>query len=146
MFVLVASGSLHRLAFYRLALERAGYEVGLASGGIECVEHLSKRMPDALVLESPLPWGGSDGVLDVLQHDRRWQAIPVILLATGWSMDDWFELSRFRIDDFLFRVPSAAELRHAVAAVIRGPEAAPAAPTGALEAETSLLPALARVR
>jgi DNA-binding response OmpR family regulator len=146
MFVLVASGSLHRQAFCRLVLERAGYEVGLASGGIECVEQLSKRIPDALVLETPLPWGGSDGVLDVLRHDRRWKTIPVILLATGWNMEDWFELSRFRIDDFLFRVPSSAELRHAVAAVVRGPKAAPAAPTAALEGDTALLPALARVR
>jgi CheY-like chemotaxis protein len=113
MHIVVASSSAHRQALYREAIEGLGHRVSAASGGVECLEHLRHSRPALLVLEAPLLWGGSDGVLDIVQNEQRGN-LPVILVAVGAGSIDWFQLSRFRVDDFLFRVPTADELERAI--------------------------------
>jgi DNA-binding NtrC family response regulator len=117
MYIVVASSSSYRQATYREALEKLGHRVETAGNGVECVEVLHAEKPDLLVLEAPLQWGGSDGVLDVLEQDLGPHAVPVIVLAVGSGSIDWFQLSRFRIDDFLFRVPTMQELGQAIDSV-----------------------------
>jgi DNA-binding response OmpR family regulator len=119
MYIVVASSSAYRQATYREALTKLGHRVETAGNGIECVELLRVEKPDLLVLEAPLQWGGSDGVLDVLEQDLGSHAVPVIVLAVGSGSIDWFQLSRFKIDDFLFRVPTMQELGHAIESVAR---------------------------
>jgi len=115
MRILVASSSVHRQAFYREAIEGLGDEVRVAASGVECAASLRQERPDLLVLETPLQWGGSDGVLAVLQEQTGDGPLPVILVAAAFSADDFFRLGRFRLDNFLFHVPTAAELHRAIA-------------------------------
>lgn len=115
MRILVASSSAHRQTFYREAIEEMGDEVRVAASAIECAESLREGRPDLLVLETPLLWGGSDGVLAVLQEQVGAGSLPVILVAAAFSADDFFRLGRFRLDNFLFHVPTAAELHRAIA-------------------------------
>ena len=117
MYIVVASSSPYRQAAYREALEKLGHHVMTAGNGIECVELLRAAKPELLVLEAPLQWGGSDGVLEVAEQDLGPHAVPVIVLAVGSGSIDWFQLSRFQIDDFLFRVPTMQELGRAIDSV-----------------------------
>src|SRR5262245_28127256 len=116
MRILVASSSAHRRAFYRTAIEGLGDEVRVVANGIQCAECLREGRPDLLVLETPLLWGGSDGVLAVVQEKWGLGRLPVILVAAAFSADDFFRLGKFRLDNFLFHVPTAVELRDAIAA------------------------------
>lgn len=117
MHIVVASSSLHRQSTYREAIEGLGYRVSPASGGVDCLEQLQRNSAGLLILEAPLLWGGSDGVLDVVQNQWN-RELPVILVAVGSGSIDWFQLSRFRVDDFLFRVPNAQELEQAIYSVV----------------------------
>ena len=117
MQILVATSSPYRQSMYREAIERLGHQVLAAGSGVECIERLRAGAPDLLVLEAPLLWGGSDGVLEVIEQDLRPNSLPVIVLAVGSGSIDWFQLSRFHIDDFLFRVPTMQELGRAIASV-----------------------------
>lgn len=114
MFIVVASSSPYRQIAYRDALIGLGHRVEATGSGIDCVSLLRKQRPDLLILEAPLLWGGSDGVLEVVEQDLGPHAIPVIVLAVGSGSIDWFQLSRFKIDDFLFRVPTTQELGRAI--------------------------------
>ena len=51
---------------YRESLSREGFELVTAASGLECVARLRERVPDVLVLEPQLPWGGGDGVLAMM--------------------------------------------------------------------------------
>jgi CheY-like chemotaxis protein len=113
MHIVVASSSVHRQTLYREAIEGLGHRVSAANGGVECVEQLRDDSTSLLVLEAPLLWGGSDGVLDIIQNDLKGR-LPVILVAVGSGSIDLFQLSRFRVDDFLFRVPGASELERSI--------------------------------
>jgi DNA-binding response OmpR family regulator len=116
MRILVASSSAFRQQFYQESIVKLGHEAVITSGGLECVRRLRSSPPDLLILEAPLHWGGSDGVLEVAQNELG-AALPVILVAVGAGPIDWFQLSRFRIDDFLFRLPTLNELSVAIAGV-----------------------------
>ena len=113
MHIVVASSSAHRQVLYRDAIEALGHQVSSTNSGVECIECLRKSSVALLLLEAPLLWGGSDGVLEIVQHELD-PSPPVILVAVGSGSIDWFQLSRFRVDDFLFRVPTAQELERAI--------------------------------
>src|SRR5262245_50083362 len=124
MHVLIASSSAYRRGLYQDAVQGLGHEASLADGGVECVAQIRRRRPDFLLLEAPLLWGGSDGVLDVLTNsiDPPWPR--VIVAAVGPGSIDWFQLSRFRVSDILFRLPTKQELQRAL--VCPPPSTAPA--------------------
>lgn len=112
MQVLVASSSAYRRDVYRQSIQRLGHEVLLADGGVDCVQQMRERPPHVLLLEAPLLWGGSDGVLDVM--NGQGSSTRVVLVAAGTGSIDWFQLSRFRVDDVLFRLPTLQELQRAI--------------------------------
>ena len=90
---------------------------------MECVSQLRSRVPEVLVLETSLLWGGSEGVLEIAQRELGYLRLPVVLVAVGVGSIDWFHLSRYRIDDILFRIPSVRELGRAIAGVTEQREA-----------------------
>jgi CheY-like chemotaxis protein len=126
MRILVASSSTFRQLTYRDAVESLGHQVSVVSGAIECVARIRADPPHLLILEAPLFWGGADGVLQALQ-DNQQPSVPVILVATGAGLIDWFQLSRFRFENLLFRVPTAASLAQAIAGVVRPADGKPGA-------------------
>lgn len=117
MDILVASSSAYRQSMYREAIAKLGHRVHVATSGVDCVQRLRQTVPEMLILEAPLSWGGSDGVLEIAEQELGPAAPPVIVMAVGSGSIDWFQLSRFRIDDFLFRVPTTSELGQAIATV-----------------------------
>lgn len=108
---------------YGEAIAELGHSMTIATGGVECVSCLRSELPGVLVLETSLLWGGSEGVLEVAQRELGYLRLPVILVAVGVGPIDWFQLSRYRIDDILFRIPSVRELGRAIAGVTGQQEA-----------------------
>jgi CheY-like chemotaxis protein len=127
MHVLIASSSAFRRDLYRQVIDGLGHEVTFASGGVDCIQQLHLRRPDLLLLEAPLLWGGADGVLQVLHERRNEFQSRVILVAVSAGSIDWFQLSRFHVDDVLFRLPTVPELQRAIGGAPAG------APIRALE-------------
>jgi DNA-binding NtrC family response regulator len=62
-------------------LRNLGYEVVIAEHGLSCVEHLRQSVPEALVLDMDLVWGGGDGVLDWIRGNEGSCDVPVILTS-----------------------------------------------------------------
>jgi len=64
---------------YRIWFSRFGFEIATAASALECVERLRSFAPHVLILSLELQWGGSDGVLSMIQEDDRTPPIPVVL-------------------------------------------------------------------
>jgi hypothetical protein len=114
MHVLIASSSAYRRGLYQEAVQGLGHEASLADGGVDCVAQIRRRRPDFLLLEAPLLWGGSDGVLEVLTSSLELPSPRVVVVAVGPGSIDWFQLSRFHVSDVLFRLPTKHELQRAL--------------------------------
>jgi DNA-binding response OmpR family regulator len=83
--LLIAEADEDLLEMHRRFLARNGYEVETASGGLECLTKLRRLVPDVLILDLELLWGGGAGVLALLHEDFPTQSVPVVLLTGGLS-------------------------------------------------------------
>lgn len=81
MRVLIADGDEAFLEVAQCYLSHRGHEAKVAANGLESVAILRRYVPDVVVLEQELLWGGSDGVRAIMQQDPRWSEIPVILTS-----------------------------------------------------------------
>ena len=64
----------------RYLLQR-GHDVKAASDGLECTEFLCDFVPDVVVLDDGLLWGGSPGVIALMRDDPRLSQTPTILIS-----------------------------------------------------------------
>jgi DNA-binding response OmpR family regulator len=85
---------------YREPLSREGFEVDRALSGLECISRLHERVPDVLVLEPQLPWGGGDGVLAMMGEDPDLAFIPVMVLTSCRSPHILMAVARFPVSDY----------------------------------------------
>jgi DNA-binding response OmpR family regulator len=85
---------------YRGPLSQEGFEVTAASSGLECVARLRERVPDVLVLEPQLPWGGGEGVLAMMGEIPALAVIPVMVLTSCRDPHVLERVSRFPISDY----------------------------------------------
>lgn len=83
MRVLIADSDASLLESYLEYLDSRGFDVAIATNGLECLGKLREFVPHVLVLEPSLPWGGGDGVLAAMQEDAGLRGIPVIVLTYG---------------------------------------------------------------
>lgn len=81
MRVLIADGDEAFLEVAQCYLSHRGHEAKVAANGLESVAILRRYVPDVVVLERELLWGGGDGVLARMQQDVEWSRIPVILTS-----------------------------------------------------------------
>jgi len=81
MRILVADGNDVLLDLLESFLRDRGHRVTLARDGLECARELRRLLPDVVLLERNLLWGGSDGVIALMQ-DRLGPATPPVILMT----------------------------------------------------------------
>lgn len=117
MRILIADSDeelLHTLQSY---LRKRGHEVQLATNGIDCVLPLRDSVPEVVVLDHGLLWGGCDGVLTVLRDDPLLAIISVILIADSQPQYDaqgatnivaWLQ-KPFSLSDLVTQLSSASD-------------------------------------
>lgn len=63
--LLIAAADPELLARCKAHCSRVGYRVQTAATGLACMELLLARRPEIMVLIDQLPWGGSNGILQI---------------------------------------------------------------------------------
>lgn len=84
--ILIADGDNRLCHLYSNFLEREGYSVEVASGGVDCLAKLRQSRPAGLVLALELPWGGAAGVFACLRGERL--PAPGVVLTTGGASEE----------------------------------------------------------
>ena len=79
--VLLAEASRDLRETYHQYLARHGFQVETVESGLECVSKLRQFVPDLLILDLELPWGGGDGVLAMMREHPRLTSVPVLLTS-----------------------------------------------------------------
>lgn len=64
-----------------------GYDVDTAVDGVEALQYLRSRRPDAITLDMQMPRKGGVEFFRQLRSDREFRDIPVIVV-TGLTVDD----------------------------------------------------------
>jgi CheY-like chemotaxis protein len=84
-YVIVADADGELCDLYEQYFSRFDWRVKTVSGALECLELFRDRLPDVLILDLRLPWGGADGLLAVMREEPELARIPVILTCNGLS-------------------------------------------------------------
>jgi DNA-binding response OmpR family regulator len=98
--VLIADPDESLQATYRETLAFEGFEVTAAFTGLECAAQLRVNVPDVIVLEPRLPWGGADGVLAMIGEVPVLSRVPVMVLTSSRDPQVLSGVSRFPISDY----------------------------------------------
>jgi len=104
---------------YVVDLRRNGFQVTTADDGIECLDVLSRFIPDAVVVEPELLWGGGDGVVALLRDKSETRSVPVLVLTTDASRSAVYRISQFPIGDFLTQPVSPQRLTGGVTRLVK---------------------------
>lgn len=69
------------------ALRPAGFEVFLASDGIEGVEALPDARPDLIITDINMPRMDGFGLIDAVRADDAYSSVPILVLTTESGAD-----------------------------------------------------------
>jgi len=72
---------IHSLLQKKLAEE--GYEVSIATNGVEGLEKMKKAKPDLVLLDIIMPEKGGFEVMEEMQRDESLRGIPVIVISNS---------------------------------------------------------------
>jgi carbon storage regulator len=64
---------------YRRFLAGRGFRSGVANNALDCVNRLRTEVPDVLVLDPDLLWGGGEGVLALIREDYTVPLVPTLI-------------------------------------------------------------------
>ena len=121
-YILIVDDDPNIAHLVQLYLEKAGFEVRVASRGDDALNEFRKLPPDLMILDVMLP--GMDGT-QVLRAVRRTSTIPVIMLTARDEIFDKVLGLELGADDYVTKPFDAKELVARVKAVLRrtqGPE------------------------
>ena len=65
-----------------------GYRVGTACNGVEALERVRGRPPDAIVLDLMMPTLGGMGFLDVCRRESLCREVPVMVVSAEYALVD----------------------------------------------------------
>lgn len=88
MHIMIAGADKETVNGLATHLTDCGHRSKFARNGVECVAALRGFMPDLLLLEFDLLWGGCDGVIAVMDDDPNMVHIPVVLFTERYKQTE----------------------------------------------------------
>jgi len=112
--VLIVDDEKHIRLLYAEELEEEGYEVALASDGVDILERIEKEKPDVVVLDIKMV---SSNGLDVLQEIRnKFYNLPVILCSAYGSYK--VDIKSIAADAYVVKSSDLTELKKKISQVL----------------------------
>jgi len=112
--VLIVDDEKHIRLLYAEELEEEGYEVAVASDGVEILELIEKERPDVIILDIKMV---SSNGLDVLQEIRnKFYNLPVILCSAYGSYK--VDIKAIAADAYVVKCSDLTELKKKIAQVL----------------------------
>jgi two-component system response regulator VicR len=104
----------------RLILERKGFQVIGAEGGVEGLETIRKEKPDLILLDLMMPDMDGWEVYQQVKADEELSAIPVVVVtAKAQSIDKVLGLHIAKVDDYITKPFGPDELLESVEKILR---------------------------
>ena len=82
MRILIADADWTFLESFQSSMWDRGHDAELATTGLECSAILYRFIPDVLIIERDLVWGGCDGILTRMQDSADLSQVPVVILVS----------------------------------------------------------------
>src|SRR5216684_1158516 len=100
----------------RRGLELMGYEIEVASNGVEGVAKVEEWRPDVVLLDLAMPKMGG---LTAIEHIRSWSDVPIIVLSVMGEEADKVRALEAGADDYLTKPFGLDELNARIRVALR---------------------------
>lgn len=117
--ILVADDEKNIAKLVKVNLERAGFEVVVASDGIETLKKVEEEKPDLIVLDIMMPRMDGITVLKKLKEKEETKSIPVVMLTVKAEDEDIFRGWQEGADSYLTKPFNPAEVVIIVQGILR---------------------------
>lgn len=87
----------------RIPLEREGYDVSVASHGLEALKRVKEHPPDLIILDILMPLLDGFKVARLLKFDKRFKDIPIIVLTSRATEGERKMGEQVGANEFLFK-------------------------------------------
>ena len=114
--ILIVEDDLAIQALLHDFIQEAGYEVTLASDGVEALSYFSERGFDLVLLDIMLPKIDGYGVCEVI---RRKSNIPIVMLTALDAEENQIKGLDLEADDYITKPFSMSVLIRKIAAILR---------------------------
>jgi CheY-like chemotaxis protein len=104
-------------------LQRCGYEIVMAGHGGEALDRLAERAVDLVISDLEMPEVDGLTLLRLIREDRRYHALPIVMLTSSGQDQDRLSAQIAGASDFLTKPTSSRELIETVSRLV-GPGAA----------------------
>ncbi len=84
-------------------LEREGYDVSVASHGLEALKRVKEHRPDLIILDILMPLLDGFKVARLLKFDKRFKDIPIIVLTSRATEGERKMGEQVGANEFLFK-------------------------------------------
>jgi len=94
-------------------LLKAGYDVDVASQGLEALQKVKEKRPDLIILDILMPLLDGFKVARFLKFDKRFKDIPIIVLTSRATEGERKMGKQVGADEFLykpFRIPQVMDV------------------------------------
>jgi DNA-binding response OmpR family regulator len=108
--ILVVDDEADVVDLVRYHLNRAGFDVDVASSGMAALSAARQRRPDAIVLDIMLPQMSGTEVLQKLRREIDTAKIPVLMLTAKGLLSDRIAGLELGVDDYITKPFSPREL------------------------------------
>jgi CheY-like chemotaxis protein len=95
-------------------LTSCGFEVETLESGIQCLESLSKGLPDVLLLDFQMPVMTGLEVLESIRKDENMKNLPVIMLSANKDTEKLVTNSGVTADLFIIKPCEMSAIHDAV--------------------------------
>lgn len=99
--LLIIDDNPEKLKMLRRRVEQIGHSVLTATGGLQGLEAITKRLPDLILLDLIMPDINGLEVLIKLKADSSLKDIPVLMISSTSDMDTVIECIKQGADDYL---------------------------------------------
>ncbi len=95
------------------------HNIDIAENGLEALAYLEEKCPDVILLDVMMPNIDGFEVCTMIKSDKRFEAIPVILVTALDSKEELIRGLEAGADEFLTKPVNGPELRARVSSMIR---------------------------
>jgi two-component system KDP operon response regulator KdpE len=114
--VLLADDEASLRGAVRRGLEAFGYEVEVATNGIEAIELVQRRRPDVVLMDLAMPKMSG---LTAIERIRSWSDVPIIVLSVMGEEVDKVRALEVGADDYLTKPFGLQELNARIRVALR---------------------------
>ena len=117
--ILIVDDEELNVRFLSTFLQRKGYEIDVASTGVEALEHIGRDKPDVVLLDAMMPEMDGFEVCRQLRKNPETHLLPVIMVTALHSIEDEVRALEAGSDDFLPKPINNLELMARLRSLLR---------------------------